>query len=294
MRILATPHWSFGRDRRLLAECRDKLTELGLKTHYCESDIDLNRTVTAFSGDQEAVEAGLMALCELVLSGIDLNRHVGAHPRIGGLDICPFVALDPPKTKLRAQKLRDWVEEIGRRFSDTYAVPVFLSDKSDMGRHEADLPSLRKGGFGGLLNRTLASDFGPKTAHPLLGATVMGWRDFQIAINVNLDTIAAEPAVRIAHKVRLLRSEGDERMLGVKAQGFSLPSRELSQISLVLTLPDLTPVDPVVEYISEAAQSLGVSVAYPELVSVIRDTDLPTATRISPREEQVVQIGVRV
>lgn len=294
MRILATPHWSFGRDRRLLAECRDKLDELGLTNHYCESDIDLNRTITAFSGEQEAVEAGLMALCDLILPGIDLNRHVGAHPRIGGLDVCPFIALDPPKTKLRAQKLRDWVEEVGRKFAESFSVPVFLNEKSDAGRHEADLPGLRRGGFGGLLNQTLASDFGPKTAHPQLGATVIGWRDFQICLCVNLDTITAEPAIRIAHKVRALRSEGDERMLGVRAQGFSLPSRELSQVSLVMTLPDLTAVDPVITFVSEAAQSLGVQVAYPELIGVIRDTDLPAATRISPREEQIVQIGVRV
>ena len=294
MRILAIPNWSFGRDRRLLADCHDALSSLGLTIHYCESDIDHNRTVIAFSGELEPVEKGLFALSEMILPGIDLNRHVGVHPRIGGLDVCPFIALDIPKTKLRAQKLRDWVESVASHFAEKFEVPVFLYEKSEKGRHESDLPALRKGGFGGLLERTIEPDFGPKKAHPQLGATIMGWRDFLVAVNVNLNTVDSDAAARIAVKIRELRADGDERMLGVRALGFALASRDMSQVSLNLTLPDLTPLDPVLEFVSSTAAGLGVEVAFCELVGVIRDTDLPNATRINPRDEQIVHIGVRV
>ena len=294
MRLLAVPNWSFGRDRRLLADCKDALTALGLDVHYCDSQVDQNRTVTAFSGQHDLVGQGLFTLSEMILPGIDLNRHVGVHPRIGGLDVCPFIALEPPKTKLRAQKLREWVEGVASQFATQYETPVFLYEKSERGRHESDLPSLRRGGFGGLLERTLDPDFGPHSAHPRLGATVIGWREFLVTINVNLANVDADPAKRIAQRIRELRSDGDTRMLGVRALGFPLASRDLSQISLNLTLPDLTPIDPILSYVTSVAQAMGSEVAYTELVGVIRDTDLPHATLIAPRPEQVVHIGVRV
>ena len=288
------PNWSFGRDRRLLAECRDVLASLALKVHYCESDVDHNRTVTAFSGDLDLVEKGFFLLSDMILPGIDLNRHAGVHPRIGGLDVCPIIALDPPKTKLRAQKLRDWVESLASQFAVKFDVPVFLYEKSEKGRHESELPALRKGGFGGLLDREIEPDFGPRRTHPQLGATIMGWRDFLVAVNVNLNTVDSDAAKRIAYKIRELRADGDERMLGVRAFGFSLASREMSQVSLNLNLPDLTPLDPVLEFVASMADAMGVDVANNELVGVIRDTDLPNATRINPREDQIVHIGVRV
>lgn len=294
MKVLLIPNWSFGRDKRLLAETKDALAAFAVEIHYCESDVDHNRTVTAFSGEFEVAASALDTLCELILPSIDLNRHVGVHPRIGALDVCPFIPLEAPKTKLRAQRFRDAIESVAAHLADKFEIPVFLFEKSERGRHEADLPALRKGGFGGLLERELDPDFGPHKAHPHLGATVMGWRDFLLAINSNLNTPDPVPAQRIAERIRQLRSDGDPRMLGVRALGFALASREMSQVSMNLTLPDLTPIDPVLEYIEIAADTMGVQIAYSELVGVIRSTDLEHTTRIHPRPEQVVSVQVNV
>lgn len=294
MRLLTAPSWSFGRDRRLLADSRDLIESLGLTVHYAESDIDLNRTVMAFSGPMESVGAGLDQLAEMILPGIDLSRHAGAHPRIGALDVCPFVALDPPKTKLRVKMLREWIEQFAERFAERFELPVFLYERSERDRSESELSLLRKGGFGGLLDRDLRPDFGPHSAHQHLGVSVMGWRDFLLAANVNLATSDVNVSRRIAQRIRELRSEGDERMLGVRAMGLPLASRDMSQVALNLTMPDATPIDPILEYIERAADSLGAEVAYHELVGVIRDGDLAGATKLHPRPEQIVHIGVKV
>ncbi|MBS1723790.1 MAG: hypothetical protein JSS66_12660 [Armatimonadetes bacterium] len=294
MKVLAVPQWSFGRDRRLLADCRDAMLSAPVDTHYCESDIDHNRSVTAFSGELEDVKDLLLALAGMILPGIDLNRHVGVHPRLGALDVCPFTPLESPKTKLRLQKFKEWIETVGRSFAEEFGVPVFLYERSERGRSESEIANLRNGGFGGLLDKDLQPDFGPAALHPHSGVTLMGWRDFVITLNVNLSSGNPLAAQRIAQRIRDMRSDGDPRMLGVKALGVPLPTREMSQVCLAMTLPDLTPVDPILEYVSVAADSLGADVAFTELVGVIRTSDLEHATRVHPRPEQIVPMGVRV
>ncbi|MCW5937007.1 MAG: hypothetical protein KIT11_06865 [Fimbriimonadaceae bacterium] len=288
MRVLTVPNWSFGRDRRLLWACREALDSWQVKVHYCESDVDHNRTVTAFSGEQEVVEAVLYDLAHLVLPTIDLNRHVGVHPRIGGLDVCPFTPLEPIGGEDGRSRFLQWVESVASGLAEKFDLPVFLYEKSEKGRHEADLPGLRKGGFGGLLERELRPDYGPSRAHPLLGATVVGWRDFLIAMNANLKSSEPVAAKTIAASIRRLRSEGDPRFLGVRALGFPLASREASQVSMNVTLPDLTPVDPILEFIETMAGEMTVPPGFDELIGVIREADLPGATRLHPRPEQVV------
>lgn len=289
MRLLTVPNWSFGRDKDLLRAFRGALESNRLHVYYCQGDIDHNRTVTAFSGEPEDLMGALLALCALAFDRIDLNKHTGVHPRIGALDVCPFVLLPgdlDPKSTVDAQQI---VDTLGRKIAETWGVPVFLYEKSEKGRHEADLPSLRKGGFGSLLERELRPDCGPAEAHPLLGVTVMGLRDFLIAFNVNLATDDLKFAKDLAREIRDLRAQGDERFLGVRSLGFPLAGRGLMQVSLNLTLPDLTPVDPIIEWIRSRASAAETSVAETELVGVIRDRDLAGASRLAVRPEQIVE-----
>lgn len=288
MRILSVPNWSFGRDTGLLREFRETLAEMNVRCHYCESDIDHNRTVTAFSGELADVFDALDSLSALAMDRIDLNRHSGVHPRIGALDVCPFVMLQPDQGAAPLNQLKDAVEGKALQFAQRYQLPVYLYERSERGRHEADLPSLRKGGFGSLLGQRLSPDFGPDVVHPQLGVTVMGVRDFLIAVNVDLETEELLVAREIARRIRTLRLEGDERFLGVRALGFPLASRGITQVSMNLTLPDMTPVDPIIEWIQELALEADVKVAGTELVGVIRERDLMTAERLPIRPEQVV------
>lgn len=285
MRILAVPNWSFGRDSALLRNFSEVLDLHGVRSYYVSSDVDHNRTVTAFDGDHESVANVLLELCSLAFPTIDLNRHIGVHPRIGGLDVCPFVT----PWGCDASEMKRWVEHVAELVASRFDVPVFLYEKSEQGRHEADLPSLRKGGFGALLERELNPDFGPTRCHPQLGATVMGWRDFLIAMNVDFESAETVFVRRLAKQVRTLRAEGDPRFLGVRALGLPLPSRGQSQLSLNLTLPDLTPVDPVIEWVYEQAVAHGERAVGPELIGVIRDVDVEHATRLPVKSEQVVE-----
>lgn len=284
MRLLTVPNWSFGRSPALHRRFAAILAERPVVVHYLRGDVDHNRTVSAFSGEPEALLDALLALAAEAFDAIDLNRHLGVHPRIGALDVLPFV---PLRSEDQEEALA-FAQFVGREIAERFDLPVFLYERSETGRHEADLPTLRRGGFGGLLDRTLRPDFGPDRAHPRLGATVVGVRDPLIALNVDLRDPRPDVAKRIASEIRMLRSEGAPTFLGVRALGLALPSREQSQVSMNLTLPDATPVDPIVEWIEARALKLGVSSAGAELIGVISAQHLEGATRVPFERAQVV------
>ncbi len=284
MALLTVPNWSFGRSKAMLRCFGEALEARQVKVHYLRGDLDHNRTVSAFSGSPEAVRAAILDLAACALESIDLSRHVGVHPRIGALDVLPFV-VDSPEDLPEALRI---AEDVAEQLAERYAIPVFLYERSERGRHEGDLPSLRQGGFGGLLERELRPDFGPSRAHPRLGATVVGVRDPLIALNVDLRHPMANAARQIAAEIRAGRTEGDSKFLGVRALGLTLPSREMSQVSLNVTLPDLTPLDPIVEWIESRARGLGVASAGAELIGVIPERHLKGATRVPFEPAQVV------
>lgn len=285
MRLLTVPNWSFGRNRDLHIRFGTLLESSPVEVHYFQGDPDHNRTVTAFSGEPDAVHRTLMSLCEVAFEAIDLNRHNGVHPRIGALDVCPFVA--SPADEPLALEIAELVAD---QIASDYQIPVYLYEKSEHGNHEADLPSLRRGGFGGLLGKRLRPDYGPTEAHPRLGVTVVGVRGPLIAMNVDLRSEDLALAKRFAKEIRDLRTEGDPRFLGVRALGLLLSSRRETQVSMNLTLPDLTSVDPIVQWVRERALKFKVAVARTELIGVIRPQDLPGATSLPIRDGQVVSL----
>jgi glutamate formiminotransferase len=284
MRVLTVPNWSFGRNRDLENAFRSCLDDAPVVTHYCQGDVDHNRTVTAFSGDWPDVRATLESLCEIALPAIDLNRHIGVHPRIGALDVCPFVAWEDGDS---AEVLAA-VEVFASDLSERWSLPVYLYEKSERGRHEADLPALRKDGFGTLGVRTLSPDFGPTKSHPRLGVSVVGVRSFLVAMNANLDSEDLALARRISKAIRSGRSDGDERFLGIRSLGLPLASKEQVQVSMNLTLPDLTAIDPILEWIHAEALKSGSKIARAELVGVIRHSDLAHGSRLPHNSKQVV------
>ena len=284
MTLLTIPNWSFGRSKAMLRCFGEMLAARGVQVHYLRGDLDHNRTVSAFSGSPEAIRGAILDLADRAFESVDLSRHVGVHPRIGALDVLPLVAARPEELP----EALGFAEEIGRALAERYDVPVFLYERSERGRHEGDLPSLRRGGFGGLLERELRPDFGPPRAHPRLGATVVGVRDPLVALNVDLRHPMANFARQIAGEIRERRAAGDPPFLGVRALGLTLPSREMSQVSLNVTLPDLTPLDPIVAWIEDRARALGVASAGAELVGVIPARHLEGATRVPFEKAQVV------
>ena len=284
MRLLTVPNWSFGRSPSLHRCFESILRRHPVTVHYLRGDADHNRTVSGFSGSPEALCDALAELAERAFAAVDLREHVGVHPRIGALDVLPLVP-ERPEDLDEALAL---AERLARSLAERHGIPVFLYERSERGRHEGDLPSLRKGGFTSLLDREIHPDFGPNRAHPRLGATVVGVRDPLVALNVDLRHPIASAARQIAREIRGRRAQGDPAFLGVRALGLTLPSREMSQVSLNVTLPDLTPLDPIVAWIESRALELGVPPAGPELIGVIPRRHVEGATRVPIDAAQVV------
>lgn len=266
MTVLAVPNWSLVPDN--LVSVANDLRSSGLSVHYCAGDVDHRRTVTAFSGAWEDVARGVEHLSQTWLPMVDLSSESsGVHPKVGALDVCPFVLLEGEETKLI-----EAVGEFGRGFSERFEIPVRFYERSGDG---TALPDLRRGGVDAQQDR-----------HPKWGVTVMGVRGFLLAINVNFSDLTLTKAREIAAKIRHGRDEGEPRFTGVRALGLSLASRGQTQVSMNFTQPDLTSVDDVLEYIEQLAGGRGET----ELIGVIRERDLATSTRLQVRAEQVVYV----
>ncbi|MGI8924749.1 MAG: glutamate formimidoyltransferase [Fimbriimonadales bacterium] len=276
-RILCVANWSEGRNPETLTAMSQALRAARCVVHFDVADFDHNRVVTAFSGQPHQVRETLFAVAAGAFARIDMSKHAGVHPRIGALDVCPFIPLDGPVDP-------DFAPSIAEEIAGAYDLPIFLYEHSETGKHAADLPSLRRGQFEGLHGRELDPDHGPKTANSRLGATILGVRDWLVAMNLNLRIADLAIASTVAREIRRVRDSGDPRLRGVRALGFSLASRRMSQISMNLTEPDETSPDQIVKWIEERT-GLGEA----ELIGVIRPQDLPKARRLAVRDEQIVR-----
>jgi glutamate formiminotransferase len=276
-RILAVPNWSFF-DPSLTNEARRRLLNAQVKVHYCQGDIDHQRTVTAFSGNQVAVFEALDQLADFLLPRIDLRVQSGVHPRVGALDVAPFVLLEGSETHL----IRD-VNHWAARLSDRFQMPVHLYEKSAEGGHEYRLPYLR----GQLGNTEQLPNFG-SLAHERWGTTVVGVRDFLLATNINFAIDDPSDVKYVAKELRFMRDHGNPDLQGVRALGFTLESQCMTQLSLNLTQPNLTSFDRVMEVANELLDGMEIFIIETELIGVIRSRDLHGATTLSYDPSQVV------
>ncbi|MBA3724949.1 MAG: hypothetical protein H0W86_00510 [Armatimonadetes bacterium] len=276
-RVLCVANWSEGRNTETLSSMGRALRAGGCVVHFEGADVDHNRVVTAFSGIADEVRRTLLDVAKVAFARIDMEKHTGVHPRVGALDVCPFIALDSPINPAFAPS-------IGEELAHIYDLPIFLYEHSETGKHAADLPSLRHGQFEGIQGRELDPDYGPKTANPRLGATILGVRDWLVAMNLNIESSNPATAKFAAREVRRARDAGEPKLNGVRALGLILQSRGQTQVSMNLTKPDKTSPDLVIEWIEERTGP-----GVPELIGVIRPQDLPKARRLAVRDEQIVR-----
>ncbi|MBS1726607.1 MAG: hypothetical protein JST51_07785 [Armatimonadetes bacterium] len=275
-RIVAVPNWSFC-DGELAEQAQRLLSDRGLTVHYCQGDADHHRTVIAFSGDQPDVLSAATELGRLILPHIDLHVRSGVHPRVGALDVMPFVLLDGDESILITD-CRGWAQA----FSDEFEVPVHLYEKAALPGREHRLPYLR-GQVAGPpieLNRPV---------HPKWGVSVVGVRDFLLAANIDVATTELGLVRRAAKRIRDERDAGVDALRGVRALGFELRSRGMTQLSLNLTEPDQTSFDEVYAYCLAALDDFGATIVGTELIGVIRERDLPGAKRLQIDPRQVVR-----
>lgn len=289
MRVLAVPHWSFGRDRTLLRSFRDALDISGVAVHYCESNLDQNRTTTAFSGPFPIVESALLSLADLALPAINLQRHLGSYPRIGGLDQCRIFALKESGQTPEARDLEEMIDKLGSQIAEKHDLPIFLFEESERNRELGEIDAMAEGGFGGLLDRELRPDFGPASANSYLGATLLGLSQFQIELAITFRPDAVHLAEGLVHEMDEARAAGDPKFEGVSGLACEASSTDSVQVCLRLASPNKTPIDPIVEFFMERSFVHEMAMTHAELVGPIRPWDMEHATHLAIKKEQIVE-----
>lgn len=229
------------------------------------ADPSHNRSVLTLAGEPLAVQAALLRLAAVAVARIDLGQHRGVHPRLGAVDVVPFIPLEGSTL---AQCI-DLSRSFARAFADRFGIPVYLYEHSaaDPGRRR--LEHIRRGQFEGLALKMRQPewqpDFGPDHPHPTAGATVVGARMPLIAFNVNLDSADLTVARQVAAAVR----ESSGGLPCVKALGLWLEHRNIAQVSMNLTDYSVTPLQEAFDAVRTAARSRGVDLLESELIGLV-------------------------
>jgi glutamate formiminotransferase len=207
----------------------------------------------------------VLALYERALAAIDLRTHTGEHPRLGAVDVVPFVPIE-------GATMADCValaKDVARTVASRFGVPIYLYEDASTNPARKNLEDIRRGEFEGLAVKMAsdgwAPDFGPSAPHPTAGASVVGARMPLIAYNINLNTDRLDVAKKIAAAIR--HSGGGFRY--VKAAGFELKDRGIVQVSMNLTNYEKTPIFRVFETVKREAERYGVSVLESEIVGLV-------------------------
>jgi len=274
--IEAVPNFSEGRDPQTLGALRDALRSCEDAFLLDDSaDPDHHRSVYTLAGKPEAAVEALLAGARVAVERIDLIRHLGAHPRIGALDVAPFV----PLLDCSWEECVETAEEFAQRLWEELHVPSYFYGRAATRPERERLEQIRRGGFEVLREAALhfpdrRPDVGGPMLHPTAGAVAVGVRPVLIAFNVNLRTEDPGPARRIARMIR----ESSGGYPAVKALGLELPAQGLTQVSMNLTDYRRTGLRTVVERIRREAANEGVEVAASELVGLVPQAALEGAT----------------
>ena len=229
------------------------------------SDISHNRSVLTLLGCPESVLQALTNLYAITTSGIDLRIHRGVHPRIGAIDVVPFIPIRNASMDDCKQLARQLAADVASRFD----IPIYLYEEAATQPERKALENIRRGQFEGLTQKIkddrLAPDFGPLRPHPSAGASAIGAREPLIAFNVNLKTENLTIARQIAANIRA-RNGG---LAHVKALGFALTHRSLVQVSVNLTNYRITSLFRVFSTIEMEAKKLQVEGVGSEIVGLV-------------------------
>jgi glutamate formiminotransferase len=264
--IECIPNVSEGRRPEVVERLVDVVRRApGVRVLDWSSDASHNRSVLTFVGDREGVASAVLALFEAAVEAIDLRQHRGEHPRLGAVDVVPFVPIEGV-TMAECVAL---AREVGAAVADRFAMPVFLYEEASDNPLRKNLEDIRRGEFEGLAQKMgapgWAPDFGPPAPHVSAGASVIGARMPLIAYNINLGTDRVDVAKKIAAAIR--HSSGGLRY--VKAMGVKLEDRNLAQVSINLTNYEKTPMHRVFDMVAREAARYGVSVLESEIIGLV-------------------------
>ena len=272
--IESIPNISEGRQLDIVdAIVADVAATPGVRLLDRSSDASHNRTVLTYAGEPAAMAAATMALYRRAVATIDLRDHTGEHPRLGAVDVVPFV----PLTGATMGDCVTLARQLAGEVATELGVPVYLYEEAATDPSRRNLEDIRRGEFEGLAAKMAmpgwAPDAGPAAPHASAGATVIGARMPLIAYNINLATDRLEVARRIAAAVR--HSSGGLRY--VKAMGVMLEDRRVAQVSMNLTNFAKTPIPRVFELVKREAARHGVAILESEIVGLVPQAALLAA-----------------
>jgi glutamate formiminotransferase / 5-formyltetrahydrofolate cyclo-ligase len=263
--VECVPNFSEGRRSEVVDALAEAVTSVeGVQLLDRSSDVDHNRSVLTFAGEAEPVSEAAARAVAVAIERIDMTGHAGQHPRLGAIDVVPFVPLGDTTIDECVEVARAF----GQRIAEQHDLPVYLYARAATRPEREVLADIRRPQFEGLADLIgqpeHEPDFGPARIHPTAGATVVGARPFLIAYNINLETEDVELAKRIARRVRE-RSGGLPR---VQALGLYLEDLRCAQVSMNLLDHEVTPIWLVWQTVAELARSEGVEARESELIGL--------------------------
>jgi glutamate formiminotransferase len=263
--VESVPNVSEGRRAEVVDRLADAIERTpGVHLLDRTSDPSHNRSVFTLAGESDAVEDALEALLARALDAIDMDTHTGEHPRIGAVDVVPFV----PLSTTTMDEATAIARRFGRRIAERFDLPVYLYANAALRPDRVRLADVRRGQYEGLKleigHNGREPDFGPARMHPRGGAVAVGARPFLIAWNVNLESTDLELAKRIARRVR----ESGGGLPRVQANGFWIEELATAQVSMNLLDFRTTPIWRVWEAVGELADEEGVALRESELIGL--------------------------
>jgi glutamate formiminotransferase len=266
MLLECVPNFSEGRRRDICDEIAAAVRAVpGARYLDLEMDPDHNRSVLTFVGGPEAVAEAAVAAARVAVNRIDLNHHEGRHPRMGAVDVIPFI----PIRDLTMEDAVATARRVGERIGHELRVPVFLYESAATRPDRRNLADIRKPQFEGLRDLIgkdpeRAPDFGPNAIHPTAGCVAVGARPPLIAYNIDLESKDEKLAKRIAKKIR----ERDGGLPAIKALGLFIAERDLAQVSINVCDFTRTSLDTVYAAVKKEADAAGVGIRSSEIVGL--------------------------
>jgi len=265
--VECVPNFSEGRRPEIIEQIVEEIRKVDdVQLLDYEMDANHNRAVVTFIGTPEGAKIAAFNACKKAAELIDLNQHSGEHPRMGATDVIPFV----PISEITMDECVALAHAVAKEIADKLDIPTYMYEHAATKVSRKKLPNVRKGEFEGLreaiqTDPKRAPDYGKCEVHPTAGATAVGAREFLIAYNVNLATKDVDIAMKIANAIRGIKGN----LKYVRALGFELEDRGITQVSMNLVNYKQNPMYRVFEMIKSEAERWGAPIVGGEIVGLV-------------------------
>lgn len=292
--IESVPNFSTS-DRKIVEAILDEVQSVK-HVHLLDHTYDdyYNRLVVSCVGDRESILAATLNAAKKAIELIDMNKHKGQHPRLGAIDVVPFI----PIKNVKMEDCIKLAKKFGRTLAKECGVPVYLYGKAAATPERGDLDWIRRGEYEGLKEMIRKPerkpDFGPASPHPTAGATITGARQIMVGLNVNLGTSDMGIAKKIAKALHAKKGG----LAYVKAMAAEIPERKITQIGMSITDFEKTPLHRVFELIKIEADRYNVPIVSSEFCGLAPLKAITDAAQYYLKidnltEERILEIAIQ-